>query len=176
MSVSLNGPGTIKIEGGTFNNVSGNMYQVFKFHSHMSSELAEHLPGDVALGFSPLTTGAVRPQRRARRENSHPYGRPSVVDSKRDPQDLFNSPIQYATPLAQRGVVEIRSSIDGQPISDSDEEKGRLHEGQSTTATEEKKVFKQRRNTLAVRHNRQRRLTSQQQQLQETVNLLTQKK
>ncbi|KAJ6571412.1 hypothetical protein B0H19DRAFT_1231229 [Mycena capillaripes] len=181
MSFSLNG--TTNIEGGSFNNVSGNMYQVFKFHFCMG-ELAGNLPDGTAQELPPSTTGAIRAQRRSRRRNIHPYLRPlptcsSIPDGGWDPQDILNSTRTSTAPrpagreAGATGSSGSRSSI----FKFSNEEDQPLGEPCSWTLNATKmKISKRRQNTLAARRNRQSRLTPLQQQLKASVDLLTRKK
>ncbi|KAJ7478112.1 hypothetical protein FB451DRAFT_1365785 [Mycena latifolia] len=72
MSFALNGT---HIDGGTFNNVSGNMSQVFNSHVHLN---APGLRGENAGGLlqsrsAARTIGAIRSQRPARQLNFQPY-------------------------------------------------------------------------------------------------------
>ncbi|KAJ7116988.1 hypothetical protein C8R44DRAFT_983315 [Mycena epipterygia] len=100
MSFALNGT---HIDGGTFNNVAGNMTQVF--NSHVSNSHARISAGPERTdGFLPSTTGSIGAIR-AHRVSRHKNGEPYAITNHRHRHDHQQSELAHRNSNSTSGYV-----------------------------------------------------------------------
>ncbi|KAJ7131063.1 hypothetical protein C8R44DRAFT_699026 [Mycena epipterygia] len=98
MSFALNGT---HINGGTFNNVSGNVTQVFNSHvSHVGLSMGAE-PGDGFLASATTSIGAIRTDRVSRHRNGEPY----AINERRHRQDHHQSELSHRNVNSTSGYV-----------------------------------------------------------------------